>query len=94
MLDSRKLKVGDLILLAYNHKGRTVPPDRIVRITYIDDDEFGYNIEGVKVTLATGVTFMDPKSARVHGVTVRTGRRIKHGDFIVNMALKSSKQGV
>lgn len=83
MFDSTKLKKGDQIMLAYNVKGGTAPPDRVVTITSNDGEKFTYSIDRVFVR---GSGFVAVETAKRMGVRIRSGRAIKHSDFALNMA--------
>lgn len=87
MLNSRHIKAGDRILLAYDHEGGTIPPDRIVEVTMTDETSFSYRLQLIMV----GGIFVTKDRARELGVRFRQGRAITHDDFIVNMSQRSRR---
>lgn len=90
-MDSRSLQPGDRILLAYDFKGGTIPPDRIVTITQVDDEGFLYRIEHVWVTLGGG-SFIPVRDARRYGLTIRGGRKLSHDSFKDNCRIRSKRR--
>ncbi len=93
MLNSTTLKVGQKLLLAYNHKGKTVPPDRIVVVNYIDNEKFTYDIlmlwvSAEKLNKKEGA-FILKDDVKKLGINFKQGRAIYHHDFMINMATKS-----
>ena len=88
MFDSRKLEQGDEFVLAYNHRGPTVPPDRIVRVTEVTKLSFSYKIQ--KIWVESREDFIDTHTIRkLRLLSFREGRSVKHGDFDINMANRS-----
>jgi hypothetical protein len=87
-MNSRTLVPGDRILLDYDHRGGTIPPKRVVRITHVDAEGFMYDLELIEVD---GYGLLPKRIAAMMGVRFREGRRIWHHDFDINMAQRSRK---
>lgn len=88
MFSSRTLRPGDEFVLAYNHRGPTVPPDRIVRVTTVTRSNFSYKVQ--KIWIESRNDFIDTHTIRkLRLLSFREGRSVKHSDFDTNMANRS-----
>lgn len=96
MLDSKRLRVGDTFVLAYDYgqsvypptRRHRIPPDRVVTVTFTDREGFLYSIQMVWMDGPEG-GFVPKMEARKRGLRFREGRMIGHTDFAVNMAKRS-----
>ena len=87
MFDSRRLRAGDRIVLCYNFRGGTAPPDRVVCVNFVDSECFSYEVW--QVWSRELGRFIPLQMARALGMRLREGRRITHGDFAVNMSRRT-----